>query len=59
MSDTPEPVILPCGCFLSCDIVDGVKMLHFWPCHRGCHNMLKALGLADEMGLSVEYRAAP
>ena len=55
----PEPVVLPCGCFIKCDIVKGVKQIEIVPCNATCLNYRNALQMAEEKALPIEYRRAP
>lgn len=55
----PEPVTLPCGCFINPVVENGVNTFKITPCRLGCTNLANALGLADEQGKPVEFRSAP
>lgn len=54
--DVPEPVTLPCGCFINCVVNNGVNELRFSPCRVDCVNFQNALELANEQAKPVEYR---
>jgi hypothetical protein len=55
----PEDVVLPCGCFIKCVVVDGRNEMQISPCRMNCINLQNAIGLAEEKPVPVEYRYAP
>ena len=54
----PEPDLLPCGCFITYAIVDGVRTMTYAPCKPSCVNYRNALGLTADADLPVKYRRA-
>lgn len=55
----PADAVLPCGCIIRCDIVDGVNTLIYIPCRETCVNYRNALGEAASKGLEPEFREGP
>ncbi|HSS11159.1 MAG TPA: hypothetical protein VLL25_14830 [Acidimicrobiales bacterium] len=58
-AETPDDVVLPCGCLIRCVVVEGVNQLRISPCQTGCRNLANALDLAAQQGKPVEYRTGP
>jgi hypothetical protein len=56
MTTVPDPVTLPCGCFVNCVVNNGVNEMRISPCQPGCRNLANALALAAETGTPVERR---
>ena len=57
--ETPDPVTLPCGCFIDCVVENGVNTLKISPCRMDCANLRNALDLGNEKGIAPEFRRAP
>lgn len=55
-NEAPDPITLPCGCFINPVVVDGERQLRISPCRSECSNLAMALGLASEQGKPVEFR---
>lgn len=56
MSDAPEDVMLPCGCYLTHTYENGQPTLQIAPCSQDCPNLANALELAQDAGKPVERR---
>lgn len=56
---TPPDTVLPCGCVIRNDVVDGVNTMFFIPCRLDCRNYTNMLAMADEQGKPVEQRQGP
>jgi hypothetical protein len=54
--DTPDDVVLPCGCLLRHAIVNGAKTMTVSPCRQDCVNFRNLLDLAREKGIAPECR---
>lgn len=60
MTDIPDPIVLPCGCRLVCEIdSNSRKTTVLRPCHMECRNVRLALEYADENDRTVEFREVP
>lgn len=57
--DIPPPVTLPCGCFLSCSVEDGVKTLQWAPCTPGCPHLAEGIEMSMGRGSKIIYREGP
>lgn len=51
--EIPPPALLPCGCFVSCAVVEGENIFTISPCHAGCTNLRHALDIAAEQNVPV------
>jgi len=54
VADTPDDVVMPCGCFIHCD--EATKEMRVSPCRPDCRILALALQEATEQGKPVEYR---
>ena len=57
MTDTPDDVVLPCGCFIHCD--EATREMRISPCQMDCRYLAMALDEAQAQSRPVEYRESP
>jgi hypothetical protein len=49
----PEPAVLPCGCRVDCDVIDGVNTLVITACAADCEYVRYALDEAATHGINA------
>jgi hypothetical protein len=50
----PDDVVLSCGCFIHCDVVDGVNRLTLSACKPGCRVIALTMEAGDERGVPIQ-----
>ena len=56
MTDRPEDVVLPCGCYLTYRMEGDKRVMQIAPCREDCPNLRNTLELASEGNVPVDRR---
>ena len=54
MSDQPDDTVLPCGCYITLRVEDGVNVMQLAPCRRDCHVIEDVTNMTRLAGKQLE-----
>lgn len=53
--DLPEPVTLPCGCFIFCELEGGERIMKVTPCRITCPELTEIMRMVLEEGKPLMF----